>query len=716
MGLVNQTIPGLYNGVSQQPHELRLDTQVTEMVNCYPSLVQGAHKRNPTVLHQTDNSVPTDAFIHVYDRGADSEQYIIVIKATPGTSGTGQYKVYEGDGTLVQDWETAAYLDLPSETYTGSGVTPSPKTAFKALTVGDTTYIINKTVDVAMLAATDDNGDSDWESQFFYWVKRTTEIRYGTNGADSKGYSYYIYNDSSTTAIAEAEGSDGVEVATALAALLDSATAKGSVVKAAVASGTYKGADSWGDQATESWQGSIRKLQDLPSDLGYEGTVIEITGDDKNSFDNFYVKFVDGVYKETFRPGLANTLDVTTMPHALTRESLTEFAFSGVDGQADLDWGARKYGDEDSAPVPSFVGKPLEDIFFFKNRLGMLAGDNIIMSETGEYYNFWPTTITDVLDSDPIDVAVDSNRAVHLRYAIPYNKELLVFGDRAQFILSASKALTPKDLNVQQSTAYDINRNVEPITLGPNVYFVTNKDESSIVREYFTVPDTATNDAANITAHCPYYVPKDLVKLMGSSKHDMIFAITGTDNNIYVYNYYWQGTEKAQSAWHRWEVAEDETIFNIEVLNNQLLVMVRYDDDTTHLESISLELPKNISSVGDYTDDDGADVVSRIELSKWGVPEGNSEVDSNRASLRLRDLKFNMGEGSKYGVEVSRGVVSNTWYNYDSNGDPIGDHKYTVVGNADTVNIAFVSETNKGFKLDSLSWRGNMHLRGSQGI
>ncbi len=691
MGLVNQTIPGLYNGVSQQPDELRLDTQVTEMVNCYPTLVQGVQKRNPVVHHATD-AVDTDAFIHVYDRGAGDEQYIIVVE-------DGRYKVYDELGAEQQTWVTSTYLNIVGSV--------SPRDAFSAVTVGDTTFIVNKTKTVAMNPATDDNGDPDWASTFYYWVKRTTEIRYGTDNNTSKGYTYYIYNSGGST-VGNEMGTDGTIIASGLASDIGG-TSQGSVIKKTSATG-YTGSDSWGDQASEAWVGTIKKLQDLPGDLGYTGAVFEISGDEKTNFDNYYVKYNGNVYLETFKPGLANAFDASTMPHKIERTSPTTFPLSTIT------WEDRQFGDEDSAPEPSFVGKTLDDVFFFKNRLGFLSQDNIIMSETGEFFNFWPSTVTDVLDSDPIDVAVDSNKAVHLRYALPFNKELLVFGDKAQFILSSTKTLTPKDINVQQSTAYDINRDVAPITLGPNVYFATDKNNSSIIREYFTVPDTASNDAANITAHCPYYVPNGLKKITGSSKYDMIFAITGDSNKIYVYNYYWQGEEKAQSAWHTWEIEEDETIFNIEVLDGSLLVMVQYPDLSTKLESISLELPEDIDTV--VYADGTTPVSSRIKLSKWGVPSGQGNVDSNRSSLILRDLRLSMDENSYYGIQVDRGLIStNTWNNYVlPTLDIIGDDKYPVVGNAENIEISFVSTINKGFKLNSLSYRGQLHLKGSRGI
>jgi hypothetical protein len=166
------------------------------------------------------------------------------------------------------------------------------------------------------------------------------------------------------------------------------------------------------------------------------------------------------------------------------------------------------------------------------------------------------------------------------------------------------------------------------------------------------------------------------------------------------------------------------------------------------LESISLELPADISTVS-YKDHAAATVASSISLSKWGVPSGKSNVDSNRSSLVLRDLRLSMGTASYYGLAVTRGSVTNTWLNYITNAASwdaaasectvngavdasittstacaavngtlgiIGDHKFPVLGNANNLNIDFVSPNNKGFKLNSLSWRGQLHLKGSKGV
>jgi len=297
MSLINSIIPGLYGGVSQQTPELRHKTQVTEMINVYPTIIGGVQKRPPTTTLYNDNTFPTDSFIYAYDRGAGNEKYIICI------NGSSQYRIFDViTKTWISSWTTHTYLSLP----TGSTASSS----FTLSTVGDTTFIVNKTKLCSMSTTVDFNGDSDWDSTFYYWVKRTN----GDTSATNSGlrYKYYIYKngismantDTTTTTenplgetVTTITATDGIigHDSTVLAYELATkigGTNKGSVVKKVASPGDkWKGSDSWGNQASASWQGAIRKLQDLPSDFGYEGAVIEIKGDDNSNFDNYYVKY-----------------------------------------------------------------------------------------------------------------------------------------------------------------------------------------------------------------------------------------------------------------------------------------------------------------------------------------------------------------------------------------------------------------------------------------
>ena len=44
---------------------------------------------------------------------------------------------------------------------------------------------------------------------------------------------------------------------------------------------------------------------------------MKLLGDDINNFDNYYVKKVGSVWRETTKPGEKNSLNSNTMPHAL---------------------------------------------------------------------------------------------------------------------------------------------------------------------------------------------------------------------------------------------------------------------------------------------------------------------------------------------------------------------------------------------------------------
>ena len=140
-----------------------------------------------------------------------------------------------------------------------------------------------------------------------------------------------------------------------------------------------------------------------------------------------------------------------------------------------------KSGDLDSNPYPSFLGNAINNLFQYKNRLGFLSLDSVILSEAGfggydfannvQSYNFFRTTVTDLLDGDPIDVSVSSNDVTTLRSAHPFQENLILFSDNSQFVLKGGELLTPKSVSVTAVTNFDTVKSVDPIPLGSYLYF-----------------------------------------------------------------------------------------------------------------------------------------------------------------------------------------------------------------------------------------------------
>ena len=68
-------------------------------------------------------------------------------------------------------------------------------------------------------------------------------------------------------------------------------------------------------------------------------------------------------------------------------------------------WGERTVGDDNSAPKPSFIGHKINNVFFFRNRLGFLANDNVILSTVSKFFQFFPETVLTVIDLSLIHIS-----------------------------------------------------------------------------------------------------------------------------------------------------------------------------------------------------------------------------------------------------------------------------------------------------------------------
>ena len=331
------------------------------------------------------------------------------------------------------------------------------------------------------------------------------------------------------------------------------------------------------DKAEGTISGSVQNFIDLP-DSAADGVVYEVVGDQNNNFDNYFVKFnsADKVWRETVKPGIDISFDETTMPHALIDNGDETFTFKP------LDWADRYVGDDDSAPFPSFTGRFIADVFFHRNRLGFLADENVIFSRAGDFFSFFPETVTNVLDSDPIDVAVSHTKVATLRHATSYNTSLMLFADQAQFQLTAKDSLTPRTTAINVTTEFTIEPDAKPVSAGTSLYFGVPMGKHTGIKEYEVQPLTYNNDAADVTAHCPNYIPQGLFKLASSDIEDTIIALSTEERHkLFIYRYYWASPdEKVQSSWSEWLLDTSDVILSADFIDNKMYLVVKRFDGT----------------------------------------------------------------------------------------------------------------------------------------
>lgn len=343
--------------------------------------------------------------------------------------------------------------------------------------------------------------------------------------------------------------------------------------------------DDDGGSNLRAFKDTAKAFTDLPNQC-VEGFRIAVVGDNQKKEDNFHVQFTgnggSGYWKETVKAGIQNKFDLSTMPHTLRQDpdQVGSLRFSFDVGA----WDDRVAGDEDTNPVPSFVGQSINDIFFHRNRLGIIAGENVIFSEASGYFNFFRTTVRALLDSAPIDVAVSQNEVSILKAAIPIQDNLLLFSELNQFTLSAAQLLTPTEVTIDQSTKFECDLEATPVGAGNSVFFATKSGGFAGVREYYTNNETEIKDATLITSHVPQYLAGNVRKMAASSNENILICLTNGDKKeAYIYNWYDQSNERLQSAWSKWK-------FNKEIedvsFNNAALYLVFNDGSFEYLDLV----------------------------------------------------------------------------------------------------------------------------------
>jgi len=571
MPLITRSIPNLIGGVSQQPEILRLENQATAQENGFSGVVEGLKKRPPTKhIAKISSSTLSNAFIHTINRDA-SERYIVVIT-------NGSVVVYTVDGvakTVVNQTNATNYL-----------TSTNPRSEFKALTVNDYTYILNTKKTVAM--------DSSVTSP----AKIEQAVYTVTQGINNTPYSVTI--DGTTTTFTSSNSNtkdirDGLKSAVGSPSNITLANIGDSSFSIVKSSGTLEvsASDGYGNQASQVVKDKVQNFSDLPAQA-INNMVVEVQGDASNSFDNYYVIFKTStnIWEETVAPGIETKLDPNTMPHVLIRTADGNFRFTQVDGSSynisstsyDVpSWGLRVVGDLDSSPNPSFVGSKINDIYFHRNRLGFLADENVILSRSGEVFEFFNETVTDSLDTDPIDINVAHTKVSILKHAVAFDEKLLLFSDQTQFILTGGASLSPSSVSVNVTTEYETLDSVQPKGSGNNVFFLFNKGQFTGVREMYVEADGETNQGEDITANIPKYVPSEVFKIAIASNENILVALSGKSgevNNLYIYQWFFAQSRRLQSSWHRWKIGADAntTILNVDFIGTTLYLVIQRSD------------------------------------------------------------------------------------------------------------------------------------------
>ena len=369
----------------------------------------------------------------------------------------------------------------------------------------------------------------------------------------------------------------------------------------------------------------VNDVGDLPSQCKH-GMVVEVVNSVADE-DNHYVKFFgnndkdgEGTWEECAKPGRTIRLKRSKMPVVLIRTADGNFRISELDGStysiggvtqpAVPQWDDALVGDDVTNPEPSFIGKNINKMLFFRNRFAILADENIVMSRPGDFTNFFAKSAIQLIASDPIDIAASSEYPAILFDGIQVNTGLLLFSKNQQFMLTTdSDVFSPTTAKINALSTYNFNFATNPISLGTTVGFLDNAGKHSRFFEMAQIQREGEPQVIEQSAVVAKLFENDLKLISNSRENSIILFSEDSTSTLYGYRYFDQIQERKLASWFRWTLPgtikyhcmQDDSLFVILENNSQrelLKYNIRMDDNTVALGENRVHMDYLMSTTG----------------------------------------------------------------------------------------------------------------------
>ena len=412
----------------------------------------------------------------------------------------------------------------------------------------------------------------------------------------------------------------------------------------------------------------VNNVSDLPLECKL-GMVVKV----ENTFqqeDDYYVRFVNdygefeddyrnigdtiikeigtGYWKEVAKPGEDVILNSEDMPVVLRWYRYDADTDTDEWILAKIKWAERTAGTAEDYN-PSFVGQPINNLMFFRNRLVFLSGQSVVTSKAGDYTNLFPSTALTVSPSDPVDVEANANYTANLHAGIQINNATVIFGEYHQFLLTTdSDVFSPNTAKLSQLSAYHFDINSEPFMLGTNVGFMGATDKESRLYEMTNIFREGQTDVAERSKLVYKTFSKDYSIVESSRESGLVIMGKKGSDNLWLYKYFKENSQQdVQQAWFKW-TTPDPIAFQF--MSKDTYYVVVYNDDGIRI----LKQEKN----SDVYLDEGNRYELKVEMPTFYVKKAEQQAfrADTTGSLTLHRMHVNTGASNYYTVttEASR--------------------------------------------------------------
>ena len=535
MGTYEAAYKSLLQGVSQQLPEERLPGQLTAQVNMVSDPVTNLRRR-PGVVFRKSWAWASSDYEHSLGWFTDIAGSRVNILLN---TNTGNIRILDEQFNEGASLNGGAYL-----------INADP-TRIRTSSVGNEFFLCN--VDKQPVVQYDTAGPNPANSGFFYVV----------SGAFSKGYSVVIVHGagsitaSYTTPSGTGSGDAALATPEYIAEQLHTKLVSGDPSLSVQRDGPYVFITRAGGISVNtsvgtgfmiaSKSGVVRSTGDLPARLpsAANGFICRVGTGDSPQY--YRYNHLTTEWSETGAWGSPSS--ITNVPISLmwngTAWALNTESFVG-----------RNAGDEDSNELHEWMTYGITGMGTYQGRLVLMSGPLVSLSASNKPRHFFRTTVSSLLNSDPIEVGAGMNSAAAYEWAIPFNKDLVLFSRAYQAVIpSGNTAVTPSTATVVPTSAHETDTTSIPITLGRTLMYCTPKSEDffgamEMIPSNYTDSQYVSQDS---TPHLPKYMGGRCRFAVSSGVASLaLVAPSGDPYSLIVHEYHWDGDTKVQQSWHQW--------------------------------------------------------------------------------------------------------------------------------------------------------------------
>lgn len=603
MAAVTQSIPSFLGGVSTQQDIKKKPGQLTESINAFPDPTFGLTKRPGLKfireLVGSANASKYDEAKWFFINRSAREQYLCAIHREPSKPNDG-ISIWN----IKQVGDNYADVTITSESITGqnhhpylnatSATTLKPADSYEVVTVQDTTFIVNKNTTVTELPAPSYTAKQ-------YATVRLKAVNYSAKykiTIDGQTYSINTRNgDDTTDNDTHTDALDAEEILTALNTAITGSftkyqTATSLIIYKAAGDIDIKVEGGIDGQALEAFVTEVESISDLPNE-SLHGRRVKVVPVNAQNF-AYWAEFETaagtpnsvgpGSWIECRDPSVSPGLNGDTMPIELKNTAISAFTIQTIKDVADptqSGYVGRLVGDLQTNSPPSFVGSKISNIFFYNNRLGMLSEDNVVMSQAGEFFNFYHTTASTVTEADPVDINVSSTRPVKLTSVLASPSGVLLFSKDQQYLLySENGNLTPRDSLTTGISSYETDPDIAPQDAGDFKIFVS---KSAAYTRVFTYQPQQRGQprVLEIGKVVHTYIPAQVRRMVTSSQNSMVAFYDTSDatefdgKDIFLFKNFNDGQTNVMQSWFKWRVPG--RVLFAEIIDDEIICVLMSD-------------------------------------------------------------------------------------------------------------------------------------------